>query len=145
MGYQQLLALLLAVVLVVIAVILGIDAFEANSKKSNADALLNDAVAIAIDAQRWMTTPTMLGGGGGACTEGCNWNGISFASLGYKTSETGSYENLHGVFFLDPSSRSSNLYVIGMNRDYGNRVVLTVRGVGPGRIVTQVQDMATAR
>ena len=142
MGQQQLLTILLGLVLVVVAVLLGIEAFTENAKKSNADALIKDGMDIALAAQSWMLTPRMLGGGGGSCDERCNWSLITFDALGYRRGTGGSYENVHGIFFLDGLSRSSNLYVIGMNREYGNRVLLTVRGLGPGRISSQVQDMS---
>jgi hypothetical protein len=142
MGQQQLLTLLLGLVLVVVAVLLGIEAFTENAKKSNVDALLNDAMDIALSAQSWMLTPRMLGGGGATCAERCDWGPVSFDALGLKSGSGGSYENMHGIYFLDGLSRSSNLYVIGMNREYGNRVVLTVRGVGPGKITSQIHDMS---
>ena len=50
MGQQQLLLLVLGIVIVGLAVVVGIQAFSENQKKSNADALVNDAIRIASDA-----------------------------------------------------------------------------------------------
>ena len=51
MGQQQLLLLVLGIVIVGLAVVVGIQAFSENQKKSNADALVNDAIRIASYAQ----------------------------------------------------------------------------------------------
>ena len=53
MGQQQLLLLVLGIVIVGLAVVVGIQAFSENQKKANSDALVNDAIRIASDAQAW--------------------------------------------------------------------------------------------
>ena len=64
-----------------------------NQKKANSDALVNDAVRIASDAQAWNLKPAAFGGGAGEFTD------ISFEQLGYETSN-GIYKNLNGKFQL---------------------------------------------
>ena len=64
MGQQQLLLLVLGVVIVGLAVVVGIQAFGENQTKANADAMVNDGVRIASDAQAWKLKPQAFGGGG---------------------------------------------------------------------------------
>ena len=59
---------LLGVVIVGLAVVVGIQAFGENQKKANADALVNDGVRIASDAQAWALKPAAFGNPG--TTEG---------------------------------------------------------------------------
>ena len=65
MGQQQLLLLVLGIVIVGLAVVAGINAFEDNQKKSEKDALVNEAMRIATDVQANVAKPSQLGGGGG--------------------------------------------------------------------------------
>ena len=65
MGQQQLLLLVLGIVIVGLAVVVGIQAFGENQKKANSDALVNDGVRIASDAQAWILKPAAFGGGAG--------------------------------------------------------------------------------
>ena len=53
MGQQQLLLLVLGIVIVGLAVVVGIQAFGENQRKANNDALINDGIRIASDAQAW--------------------------------------------------------------------------------------------
>ncbi|HEX9952181.1 MAG TPA: hypothetical protein VGB53_10460, partial [Rubricoccaceae bacterium] len=62
MGQQQLLLLVLGIVVVGLAVVVGIQAFGENQKKANADAITNDVIRIASDAQAWSLKPTAFGG-----------------------------------------------------------------------------------
>ena len=105
MGQQQLLLLVLGIVIVGLSVVVGIQAFSENQKKSNADALVNDAIRIASDAQAWKLKPSAFGGGASAS----NWTSLDFGQIGYKvgdnslttaTAEADQYENLNGVFDL---------------------------------------------
>ena len=110
MGQQQLLLLVLGIVIVGLAVVVGIQAFSENQKKANADALVNDAIRIASDAQAWKLKPAAFGGGASAS----NWTGLTFAQLGYETGDNSStsataeddqYENLNGVYDLAASGQ----------------------------------------
>ena len=60
MGQQQLLLLVLGIVIVGLAVVVGIQAFGENQKKANTDAVVNDAIRIASDAQAWALKPGRL-------------------------------------------------------------------------------------
>ena len=62
MGQQQLLLLVLGIVIVGLAVVVGIQAFGENQTKANADAMVNDGVRIASDAQAWALKPQAFGG-----------------------------------------------------------------------------------
>jgi hypothetical protein len=99
MGQQQLILLVLATVIVGLATVVGIRAFSENSLKSNADALVQDAIRIAADAQAWKLKPQAMGGqqAGGAKTTLANYTGIDFAVLGYPTNAANAYVNTNGT------------------------------------------------
>ena len=99
MGQQQLLLLVLATVIVGIATVVGIQAFSQNNVKSNADAMVNDAVRIASDAQAWAQKGQPFGGPATFAnfTELTNLN-----QLGYQTDGTNDgYETLNGECTLE--------------------------------------------
>ena len=92
MGQQQLILLVLATVIVGVAIVVGIRAFTENSGKSNADALMQDAVRMANDAQAAVKKPDPFGGV-------ANLDAItSLGQLGYAVDTDGNYENLNGTF-----------------------------------------------
>jgi hypothetical protein len=140
MGQQQLLLLVLGIVIVGLAVVVGIQAFSENQKKANADALVNDAIRIASDAQAWMLKPTAFGGGGNTCgggTTACDWSGADFAQLGYATGTGGGYSNLNGEFTITPAGTS--IGIVGLSVPNGNLVRVTVEGTTPADITTEVE------
>src|SRR6056297_752638 len=100
MGQQQLLLLVLGIVIVGLAVVVGIQAFGENQKKANSDALVNDAVRIASDAQAWKLKPAAFGGGAGVA----GMTGFSLQQTGYEVNTDGDYENLNGDFTVTPSA-----------------------------------------
>lgn len=65
MGQQQLLLLVLGVVLVGLAVVVGIDGFRENQRKSELDRLTVEAHRVAATAYGWKQTPHAMGGGAG--------------------------------------------------------------------------------
>ena len=129
MGQQQLLLLVLGIVIVGLAVVVGIQAFGENQKKANADAMVNDAIRIASDAQAWTLKPTAFGGGNGTTT------GLDLAKLGYQTT-SGTYNNLNGAFTMTVGA--AKITISGTNTGRGNYVMADVFGTGPNCIVTQV-------
>src|SRR6056297_1265111 len=97
MGQQQLLLLVLGIVIVGLAVVVGIQAFGENQKKANSDALVNDAVRIASDAQAWKLKPAAFGGGAAAT----GMTGFTLQQVGYDIAggaDASNYDNLNGVF-----------------------------------------------
>ncbi len=146
MGQQQLLLLVLGIVIVGLAVVVGIQAFGENQKKANADALVNDGVRIASDAQAWALKPKAFGGGS-ENPEGTQWSSptaLKFEQIGYETADgngdcaTGEYENLNGCFEI--SAASGVLTITGTNADSNNEVVVTVGGTTPESISTVVSS-----
>jgi len=91
MGQQQLLLLVLGIVIVGLAVVVGIQAFNENQRKANADALVSDAIRIGSDIQAWKLKPKAFGGG----AEATNWTGITFDQLGYETGDQ-TYQHAYG-------------------------------------------------
>lgn len=149
MGQQQLLLLVLGIVIVGLAVVVGIQAFSENQKKANADALVNDAIRIASDAQAWMLKPTAFGGGNNSCATTCSWTGVTFAQLGYPTgdkeggdtAEADQYENINGVFDL---VAGGSVVITATNTATGNQVVVTVTGTESTDISTAVSSIAAS-
>ncbi len=80
MGQQQLLLLVLAAVIVGLAVVTGINMFGTNAAQANEDAIRNDLITLAGEAQAWYRRPVALGGGGNsfaALTGGQGWTNIN--------------------------------------------------------------------
>ena len=146
MGQQQLLLLVLGIVIVGLAVVVGIQAFGENQKKANADALVNDGVRIASDAQAWALKPTAFGGP----TDTEDIDDVGFADLGYTLGGNGcaatSYGNLNGCFALDGST-AGTVVITGTsipNSNNDNQVVVTVAGTTPQDITTAVTTVDDA-
>lgn len=149
MGQQQLLLLVLGIVIVGLAVVVGINAFSENRTKSNADALVTDALRIASDVQAWALKPTQFGGGGGAAALS-DLSEDGFASIGYPASAGGSYSNVNGTFSLEaatgceaeptiPSEGTIAIYVNATNGDTGNNVCIGIAGTSANDIGTVVE------
>lgn len=104
MGQQQLILLVLATVIVGLATVVGIRAFSENNIKSNADAMVQDAVRIASDAQSWKVKPQAMGGQDNA-NKGTltDFTGADLSSLGYDDGTNG-YCNLNGCYTVAPSA-----------------------------------------
>lgn len=140
MGQQQLLLLVLGIVIVGLAVVVGIQAFGENQKKANADALVNDAIRIASDAQAWLLKPAAFGGGADAGV----FTDFDLEQVGYEVDATDVYSNLNGDF---AAPGADPLVITGCSpQAYGNtfnRVEVTVDGTGPGDISTVVSSPTT--
>jgi hypothetical protein len=134
MGQQQLLLLVLGIVIVGLAVVVGIQAFGENQKKANADALVNDGVRIASDAQAWKLKPAAFGGG----SDAAGFTGLSFTQLGYDN-DAGVYSNLNGDFEL--TAAEANVIIVGCNDQTKNRVQVTVAGTSPSDITTAISTV----
>ena len=130
MGQQQLLLLVLGIVIVGLAVVAGIQAFGENQKKANADAITNDVIRIASDAQAWNLKPTAFGGGNGS------FAAVTFPKLGYELT-SGNYVNLNGQYVLSGAGIAT-LTIRGCSLKNKNTVTSTVIGTGPGDITTNV-------
>lgn len=137
MGQQQLLLLVLGIVIVGLAVVVGIQAFGENQKKANSDALVNDGVRIASDAQAWVLKPTAFGGGNGSFED------VTFQQLGYNASDNTAaavYSNLNGEFQLSGIS-ANGVTITGCSTaasELQNVVVVEVTGTTPEAIGTTI-------
>ena len=147
MGQQQLLLLVLGIVIVGLAVVVGIQAFSENQKKANADALVNDVIRIASDAQAWKLKPQAFGGGASVA----GWTGLTLQQLGYTvgdntytahTAGAAEYENLNGTFAI--SNTGGTLTIVATSYDPdddpSNVVTTTVDGTEPGDINTDIAN-----
>lgn len=135
MGQQQLLLLVLGIVIVGLAVVVGIQAFGENQKKANQDALVNDGVRIASDAQAWALKPAAFGGGASSTL-----SAVTFAALGYTTTGTGTataYTNINGSYQLKASGTGVLITGTGSN-SIGNTIYVRVCNTTSGGITTQI-------
>lgn len=147
MGQQQLLLLVLGIVIVGLAVVVGIQAFSENQKKANADAVVNDAIRIASDAQAWKLKPAAFGGGASAV----EWTGLTFDQMGYETGDQPyssapagptEYENLNAIYALS-NQQAGPLTITATSYETDgstplNSIVVTVAGTKPSDIQTTV-------
>lgn len=145
MGQQQLLLLVLGIVIVGLAVVVGIQAFSENQKKANADALVNDAIRVASDAQAWMLKPTAFGGGGNAG----DWSTVTLEQLGYSTADAengdcaaGEYGNLNGCFTI--TATATDITITSTSATNANQVTVVVDGTEPENITTSVNTNYTS-
>ena len=127
MGQQQLLLLVLGIVIVGLAVVVGIQAFGENQEKSSRDALVNDDIRIAADAQAWVLKPSVFGGGGG------NPTNATLEALGY-TVTNGTYTNLTGTYAMGATATS--ITISGRNTTSTGYVGVSVYGTSPACIAT---------
>ncbi|MDX1740590.1 MAG: hypothetical protein R3178_04815 [Rhodothermales bacterium] len=138
MGQQQLILLVLGIVIVGLAVTIGIQAFAENSKRTNLDALVNDAIDVASAAQAWMLKPSVYGGGNNSCQTSCDWSGATFSALGLTSSSSGTHINVNGEITIDGSSSPSQFVIVATNTSYGNQVTVNVLGVEPEDISSSI-------
>ena len=142
MGQQQLLLLVLGVVIVGLAVVVGINAFSENQVRSNADAMVNDALRIASDLQAYALKPEQFGGGGG-------WGNVNTASKAPTLSELGtSSSNVNGDYTLSATSCtgdvtgtvSGDLFIKGTGANSnGNIVCVGVSGTKADDVTTGIK------
>ena len=135
MGQQQLLLLVLGIVIVGLAVVVGIETFGRSQKAANTDALVNDAVRIASDVQRWSLLPPLMGGGGEAFT------GVTFDKMAYPTggglAAADEYQNPTAVYALTVDS-PTQVTIVGCNAELGNSVTTVVTGTTPEAVTTEI-------
>ncbi len=101
MGQQQLLLLVLGIVIVGLAVVTGIQAFSLNQKKANADGLSLTAVRLGQEAQVWLRTPIIRGGGlpaTGGRPPDFTGQTLDFDVMGYPVNGSNEYKDIHGSY-----------------------------------------------
>ncbi len=143
MGQQQLILLVLATIIVGLAIVVGIRTFTENSTKSNSDALMQDAVRMANDAQAWKQKPAMFGGqtlytGATVANDVDNFTGTQLERIGYAVTSTGiglsgSYENLNGEFGIVQADEAG-LLIVGYSDKFRNLIVVSVTGLADSTI-----------
>lgn len=130
MGQQQLLLLVLGIVIVGLAVVVGIQAFGENQKKANADAMVNDVVRIASDAQAFSLKPAAFGGD--------DLNAATFEKLGYNVDASGNYTNLNTTggtgYVIAPGTNG----ILISGESASNEVYAVVCGTEPTDISTSI-------
>jgi hypothetical protein len=147
MGQQQLILLVLATVIVGLATVVGIRAFSENADKSNADAMLQDAIRIANDIQAARQKPAPLGGI-------ASFDAATFSALGYAAPD-GDYTNLNGTFTM--TATASDVLITGNggtatpevdangdptgNQVFENQIMVRVCGLSDQDIFGQIMQV----
>jgi hypothetical protein len=148
MGQQQLILLVLATIIVGLAIVVGIRAFNENSLKSNADAMVQDAVRIANDLQAWKQKPAPFGGQASVTTAAVvldrgDFTGATFPLLGYALGTNGcttaQYGNLNGCFTLAPATAQTE--ITGTNAQHANDIRVIACGLSDEEVVGYVVQL----
>lgn len=146
MGQQQLLLLVLSIIIVGLAVVYGISLFDNNNVKSNADALVSEALRMASDVQAWAVKPAMVGGKQDSQTIA----DVTFTAIGYPNSG-GTYHSPNGEFVLSaslgsacdtpiiPSGKAALIYINATNDDIGNSICVAIAGPDAADIGTDAK------
>jgi len=137
MGQTQLMYLVLGLVIVGVAIIVGINAYTESSRKTNYDALLEDVLRIAGDAQLWKRKPELFGGQVDALKhDHDNFAGAIFSAWGYSqhlvgdgtTGEGTCYSNLNGVFDI-ASAGDGGILITAASAQHENQTQVFVNGI----------------
>ena len=140
MGQQQLLLLVLATIIVGIATVVGIQAFSQNNIKSNADAMMNDAVRIASDAQAWAQKSAPFGGPT-AANFGTFTELTDLGQLGYQVNASDEYVTLNGNCAL---TTGASPVITCTNDQLDNEVTVTIAGLTDADITGAVVRLGEA-
>ncbi|MBT8400589.1 MAG: hypothetical protein KJO98_08940 [Rhodothermia bacterium] len=150
MGQQQLILLVLATIIVGLAIVVGIRAFNENNIKSNADAMLQDAVRMANDAQAWKQKPAPFGGQ--AATQPAaaavreDFTGLTLPLIGYQSAVgenctgTAGYSNLNGCFRLTSATNTEATFH-GENLKLQNDVYVRVCGLSDTEVNGSIETL----
>lgn len=131
MGQQQLLLLVLGIVVVGIAIVIGVNAYSENNISANFDALLQDAMRIATDAQTWKTKPELFAGSPDSTKPDTDdFLGVNFAQMSYTgalVSEASlCYSNINGQYGMIPTV--TGLTIVATSVPNQNQLELVVVG-----------------
>lgn len=113
MGSQQLLLIVLGVIIVGIAVVVGISIFGSNADQANKDAVTQDLLRMASQAQGFYRKPTMLGGGGNS------FSGLSLNDLGFAG---GTNSNANATYAVSSAGATSSV-LVGSSATVANATV----------------------
>ena len=136
MGQQQLILLVLATTIVGLAITTGIRAFGVNSAKANADAMIQDALRIAIDAQAWKQKPQLLGGQGPKhAADPDKFKGATLVALGYPGVDD-TYVNQNGEFSIKVTG--NRMLVVGTSAMFDSQVEVVTCGLTDTDIIGEI-------
>ena len=135
-GSSNCILLVLATTIVGLAITTGIRAFSVNSAKANADAMIQDALRIAIDAQAWKQKPQLLGGQGPKhAADPDKFKGATLAALGYPGDDD-TYANQNGVFSLKVTG--NRMLIVGTNAMFDSQVEVVTCGLTNADILGEI-------
>ncbi len=135
MGQQQLLLLVLGIVVVGLAVVVGIQAFDENRDKSNADSLVSTGVRIANHMQAWTITHAAFGGP----APGEDLGDATYEDISLQHT-SGVYSTPDGSFELTPGANCMLITATGIGSS--NTVYVLVDGTQATDIMSFVNPAA---
>ena len=148
MGQQQLLLLVLGIVIVGLSVVVGIEAFEENNRKSSFDRIAGQAIDYAGKMLEWKMKPRAQGGGQEAAKmSGCSFNNIGVVGGGpidYHGTNGGDWVQTGptyvGLFSMDGSGGyAPHVAVYDPNQDL--MIAIFVFGNSPDCLVQRMSYM----
>ncbi len=135
MGQQQLLLIVLGVIVVGIAVVVGITAFGKNAEQANKDAVANDLVSIAAQAQQVYRRPVQLGGTGGT------FIGMTMTDIGIIPVSGTGFANANGTYSISTAGTALGIIFKGVPAEVNNPNLFIAVGKGA---VSDVKTVAPA-
>ncbi len=127
MGQQQLLLIILGLIVVGIAVATAIVLFQDNAVSANRDAVTNDLVHLASQAQQYFRRPAILGGGQGT------FNGLTADANGLnKLTSMPNGANANGVYTISSAGNGTTVVLKGLGVEIGSD------GSSPVKVVMNV-------
>jgi hypothetical protein len=115
MGTLQLLLIVVGLIAVGIAVSVGIGVFGSNADSTTKDALVQDCIRIAAQAQSFYRKPSMLGGGNHS------FDNITIVDCGMEDMGDGGGENINGAYYIEGSG--TDFAVMGTSVADGSKIV----------------------
>jgi Tfp pilus assembly protein PilE len=129
MGQQQLLLIILGVIVVGIAVAVGITMFKDSAVSANRDAVTNDLMNLAAQAQQYYRRPSALGGGQGS------FLGLTADATGLrKLTSMLNGTNANGTYSISAAGTATTVVLQGLGVETGND------GSSPVKVVMNVWD-----
>jgi hypothetical protein len=136
MGTQQILMIILSVIVVGAAIAVGIQMFDTQADNQTRQALVVEVMNMAVQAQAWYRTPSMMGGGGEFTDAVVSATQVNFIARSINNqAEAGVITNSVGTFTI--AAGESNLEIIITGEAHGMRgitvegsVFLNARGTG---------------
>lgn len=121
MGQQQLLLVVLVTIIVGIATVVALNVFSTTAEQVNRDAVRQDILTAAANAQSYYIRPDMLGGGGSSFED------MELEQLGIPgTLDENEVSNENGVYSFNGEPDGDEFTLVGEPSSSGDNIVATI-------------------